>query len=619
MSDSFTRRATLGAAAGVLGWTALSVGSSGQIGGGGGGRDAPPDFGGWLDGANNYDGTVDRTGQATVTVRVAAGEGKFAFDPAAVHVDAGATVRWKWTGDHGAHNVVSAGDGPLDSGPPVGDPGVHYEYTFEADGIYPYRCRPHQALGMKGAIVVGDDYPRRAVTPTPTPTPRPTAEGEWPAEAGTPWPESGFDAANTRAVPVEGPTESVRASGLLESGEPIAGLVSDGDRLFVGHVGTVVAVDATTGERRWERPGEWPLAVGDGRLYAARNPEWERERSETDTLRSRIACLDAATGERQWERRLPNGPINALSLTDGRLVVGATGGTGVFDPATGDRRWWRETGDTVRGLAVGDGRVYVSADANFGTSVRDPRLRLRAVDVEGGARRWQFERESYPPTAPVVADGRVYVGSRSHAVHVRDAATGEEVWTADLGSSATGLAVADGRVYVGCHDYHLYAFDAASGDRQWRTRTRGTVGPPAVASGNGSEGDGLVYAANLGALHALEDDGDIERHRAVHGFDPASGEQRWTVEIGRWQNSAVTPAVADVAPLLTDGTLYVPENRTRYPHRLQVVTGASARNGAAGTPEPTATSDGTGGGFTALGTALAMLGVAGYREWRDGD
>ncbi len=623
MSDSFTRRATLGAAASVLGWTALSVGSSGQEGGGGGGgQGAPPDFGGWLDGANNYDGTVvDRRGQADVTVRVAAGEDDFGFDPAAVHVDTGATVRWEWTGDHGSHTVTSSNRRPLNS-EPFQEPGVHYEHTFTEDGIYPYQCLPHKGLGMKGAIVVGTDYPRRAVTATPTPTPRPTAEGEWPAASGIAWPEAGFDAANTRYLPAGGPSESVQASGRLEVTEPILGMVSGDGMLFVSRPEKVMAVDATTGQRRWEHTAEWPLAYRDGRLYAARNPRWTRERSETNTLRAQVVCFDAERGGLRWQRQIPNGPINALSLADGRLVVGATGGNGVLDPATGDQRWWKRTEDTVSGVAVRDGRLYVSASANFGTNGRDPRLRLRAYDIESGARQWRFERVSYPPTAPVVADGRVFVGSESHAVHARDAASGDAVWTARLGSAVTGLAVANGRVYAGCHDYHLYAFAAESGDRQWRTRTRGTVGPPTVGSGDdGSSAAGLVYAANLGAVGGFDEDGDPERTRAVHGFDPATGEPRWTTELGRWQDTGQTPADVHIAPLLTDGTLYVPENRTRDPHRLQVVTGASARGDEkrTATPADAATSTGTGAGFTAVGTALAMLGVAGLRQWRGGD
>jgi len=122
--------------------------------------DERPDFGGHLDDANGFDGTVvDRTGQETVTVTVGVGEHTYAFDPPAVHVDNGTTVEFEWTDKGGSHNVVSDGDGPLDSGSPVGDPGVHYEYDFEEDGIFNYSCLPHQGVGMLGSVVVGTDYP----------------------------------------------------------------------------------------------------------------------------------------------------------------------------------------------------------------------------------------------------------------------------------------------------------------------------------------------------------------------------------------------------------------------------------------------------------------------------
>ncbi|WP_193767617.1 halocyanin domain-containing protein [Halorientalis pallida] len=119
-----------------------------------------PDFGGWLDDANGFDGEVmDATGQETVTVTVGAGEDAFAFDPPAVHVDSGTTVEFEWTGEGGAHDVVSAESGPLDSGSAVGGEGVHYEHTFEEDGVFDYTCLPHQSIGMLGSVVVGTDYP----------------------------------------------------------------------------------------------------------------------------------------------------------------------------------------------------------------------------------------------------------------------------------------------------------------------------------------------------------------------------------------------------------------------------------------------------------------------------
>jgi len=124
------------------------------------GASAPATVDSHLSGVDNYDGTVvDETGQDTVTVEVGvqANGGAYGFGPAAVHVDPGTTVQWEWTGEGGGHNVVSAEDGPLDSGSAVSSAGVNYEFTFEEDGVYNYVCVPHEALGMKGSVVVGDE------------------------------------------------------------------------------------------------------------------------------------------------------------------------------------------------------------------------------------------------------------------------------------------------------------------------------------------------------------------------------------------------------------------------------------------------------------------------------
>jgi halocyanin-like protein len=150
------------AASAAAGTATAQEGTEGGDGGGGGGE---PDYGGFLGQVGNFDGsTVDATGQdsATVEVGVQANGGAFGFGPPAIHVDNGATVQFEWTGEGGGHNVVSDGDGPLDSGSAVSSAGVNYEHTFEEDGIYPYVCVPHEGLGMKGAVVVGTDYPTKS-------------------------------------------------------------------------------------------------------------------------------------------------------------------------------------------------------------------------------------------------------------------------------------------------------------------------------------------------------------------------------------------------------------------------------------------------------------------------
>lgn len=133
------------------------AGCSGD-GGDGGGEDYEyiddePDYGDWFSNVGNDDGTVDWTGQDAVTVDVGAdgNGGNYAFEPAAIAVDAGTTVTWEWTGDGGGHNVVDEG-GDFESDRTSAQ-GFTFEQTFES-GVTRYVCTPHRSMGMKGAVYV---------------------------------------------------------------------------------------------------------------------------------------------------------------------------------------------------------------------------------------------------------------------------------------------------------------------------------------------------------------------------------------------------------------------------------------------------------------------------------
>ena len=121
-----------------------------------GGGDVPEVIDEFLADELLYDGTIaDHTGEDEVVVAVGAGDG-LAFDPPAIRIDAGATVRWEWTGEGGAHNVVSTEESStdFDSGDAVDDPDEVFEQSFDDDGIQLYVCTPHRGAGMLGAIDV---------------------------------------------------------------------------------------------------------------------------------------------------------------------------------------------------------------------------------------------------------------------------------------------------------------------------------------------------------------------------------------------------------------------------------------------------------------------------------
>lgn len=129
-------------------------GGDGSDGGDDSGGGSKPSFDGWLSEVSNYDGVEDRTDTDTTTVKVGtqANGGAYGYGPAALKVSKGTTVKFEWTGQGAQHNVVDQ-DGAFESDL-YQKAGVHFEHTFSSTGTYKYFCQPHEALGMKGVIVV---------------------------------------------------------------------------------------------------------------------------------------------------------------------------------------------------------------------------------------------------------------------------------------------------------------------------------------------------------------------------------------------------------------------------------------------------------------------------------
>ncbi|MFC6838124.1 halocyanin domain-containing protein [Halomarina ordinaria] len=150
MTDT-TRRRFLAATAGAMVAPGLLAGSATAQAGG-----AAVDLAAWFANTEGVAEVTDARGQSRVEVTVgAAGNGgAFAFAPAAVRVDPGTTVVWTWTGDGGSHNVV-AKDGAFES-EYYQSSGDTFETTLDSTGVTRYACTPHESVGMRGAVVVGD-------------------------------------------------------------------------------------------------------------------------------------------------------------------------------------------------------------------------------------------------------------------------------------------------------------------------------------------------------------------------------------------------------------------------------------------------------------------------------
>ena len=104
--------------------------------------------------SDDDEGPVDGGGTFTGTIHIQDNR----FSPANATISAGDSVTWSWDGNnshtvtHGTSPTVPPDneklfDTPLQSSGTFG-------YRFDTAGSYPYFCRPHFSMGMKGTITV---------------------------------------------------------------------------------------------------------------------------------------------------------------------------------------------------------------------------------------------------------------------------------------------------------------------------------------------------------------------------------------------------------------------------------------------------------------------------------
>ncbi|MBU4461370.1 MAG: PQQ-binding-like beta-propeller repeat protein [Verrucomicrobia bacterium] len=149
------------------------------------------------------------------------------------------------------------------------------------------------------------------------------------------------------------------------------------------------------------------------------------------------------------------------------------------------------------------GRVYTTVGGDRWWGKREARLIcLDAADADGDgavARRWQYPLDRHCMSTPAVSGGLVFVADSGRKMHCVDAASGTAVWTHDLQGEVSGSPlVADGKVYVGTQRGVLYAF-AASRERRLvgETSLDGAIwGSPAAANG-------VLYVASMRRLYAV--------------------------------------------------------------------------------------------------------------------
>lgn len=301
----------------------------------------------------------------------------------------------------------------------------------------------------------------------------------------------------------------------------------------VGAVGTLWALDARTGKRRWSwrqvpedlwgKPdvnsggGMWHPPAFDGRgaaYVSTANPlpfpgtndaPWGGSRPGPNRWTNSIAKLDARTGTLLWARQVLahdiydwdlEGPV-VLDHANGRHLAITAGKMGVvfaFDADTGALRWKRPVG------------LHNGHDCDGARAMRStfhPRLPAKVLPGWWGGVETQMASDGSTLYVPVVNLATTYISpSRlepsdptkgTGEMVAIDVASGRVKWDRRLPSSLYGAAtISSDLVFTTTYDGTVWALRRSDGAIMWRSELPSATNAPVAVAG-----DTLIAAASV--------------------------------------------------------------------------------------------------------------------------
>lgn len=164
----------------------------------------------------------------------------------------------------------------------------------------------------------------------------------------------------------------------------------------------------------------------------------------------------------------------------------------------------RESPSTIMSMPVfRDGRVYLTTGGDIWWGKRQSWIKCidasKTGDITGDGPIWSYPLERHSCSTPSIQDGLVYVADTSGKVHCLDADTGEPYWVHTAGGEIwASTLVADGKVYIGTRRGNFWTL-AASQEKQVLGSVR--MDEPIISSVVAA--NGTLYVSTLYQLHAL--------------------------------------------------------------------------------------------------------------------
>lgn len=242
--------------------------------------------------------------------------------------------------------------------------------------------------------------------------------------------------------------------------------IADGVVYVVGSNGILYALDLQTGSQQWQYKITEQLAYGeyyspvaaDGAVYVG-------------SYDGCVYALATQTGQQLWVFETPGEQLtSALAIANGVLYVGSScGRISAIALDTRQQKWSVQVPLSVALSGpllpvVTDRVVYGSSDAQA----------LIALDIQTGEQIWIFEPDLENNlfwtllTRPAVAEGIICIGSSNNKVYALDALTGRSLWVFNIEGESMPSApvIADGIVYIGTIDI-FWALELQTGNLLW--------------------------------------------------------------------------------------------------------------------------------------------------------
>lgn len=283
-------------------------------------------------------------------------------------------------------------------------------------------------------------------------------------------------------------------------------LSSDGETVYLSNGSFIYAVDVDGGIEKTVNTAEGVLPArfpqkADGAMafYAPVeiSPTGSILVGNSATKSHNFFNVDPANGNIIWSFDQAKNTWFAKSLTIGETVFAASGDGNLYrlDLATGS-----SAGEPIK---ISDHSLWISPVSD-GSAIYVVNMdhQVVALDLEGNEK-WTTELDTSILSSPLVADGKLYIGTLSGKLFSIDAASGEILWNSQLTGGIWGTpALAGDALYVGTVSGtagKVYSLSAANGATIWTKDEEGSVVASPVV-----HGEMVLYATEAGKLQAMD-------------------------------------------------------------------------------------------------------------------